>query len=136
MRHVVVGGYAIAVHAQPLATKDLDVFIDRSPNHARALHAALADFGARLDDKTPEDFERPHSILRLGVPPVCVDILQSIDAIALVTVWEASAEYVVEGFRARYISAEHLIVNKLASGRPQDLADVEAVLQAQPAKSK
>jgi hypothetical protein len=37
---------------------------------------------------------------------------------------------------ARYISAEHLIANKLASGRPQDLADVAAVRQAQSGKRK
>jgi hypothetical protein len=76
VRYVVVGGYALAVHAQPRATKDLDVFIDRRPEHT------------------------------------------------------------VGGFRARYISAEHLIANKLASGRPQDLADVAAVRQAQAANKK
>jgi predicted nucleotidyltransferase len=136
VRYVIVGGHAIAVHAQPRTTKDLDVFIDRRPDNAKAVYAALAAFGAPLGDTAPEDFEKPNSVLRLGVPPICVDILQNIDGIDFDSVWQASSEHTVDGFRARYISAEHLIVNKLASGRPQDLADVAAIRQAQSAKKK
>src|SRR5487761_2494847 len=121
VRHVVVGGYAIAVHAQPRATKDLDIFIDRSPENARAVYAALADFGAPLGDTKPEDFEKPTQILRLGVPPICVEIMQSIDGVDFHSAWQASSEHTVDGFTARYISAEHLIQNKLAAGRLQDL---------------
>jgi hypothetical protein len=134
VRYVVVGGYAIAVHAQPRATKDLDIFIDRRADNAKAVYAALAAYGAPLGDTAPEDFEKPNSVLRLGVPPICVDILPSIDGIDFDSVWQASSEHTVDGFRARYISAEHLIQNKLASGRPQDLADVAAIRQAQAAK--
>jgi Nucleotidyl transferase of unknown function (DUF2204) len=133
---VVVGGHALAVHAQPRATKDLDIFIDRRPDNAKAIFAALAAYGAPLQDTTPEDFENPNSILRLGVPPICVDILQKIDGVDFDSVWQSSSEHTVDGFRARYISAEHLIANKLASGRPQDLADVAAVRQAQATKKK
>jgi predicted nucleotidyltransferase len=136
VRYVVVGGHALAVHAQPRATKDLDIFIDRRPDNAKAIYAALAAYGAPLGDTTSEDFEKPNSILRLGVPPICVDILQNIDGVDFDSVWHASSEHTVDGFRARYISAEHLIKNKLASGRLQDLADVEAIQKAQAAKRK
>jgi predicted nucleotidyltransferase len=136
VRYVVVGGHALAVHAQPRATKDLDIFIDRRPDNAKAVFAALAAYGAPLQDTTPEDFENPNSILRLGVPPICVDILQKIDGVDFDSVWQSSSEHTVDGFRARYISAEHLIANKLASGRPQDLVDVAAVRQAQATKKK
>jgi hypothetical protein len=136
VRYVVVGGHAIAVHAQPRATKDLDVFIDRRPDNAQAVYEALAAYGAPLGNTTPEDFQNPDSILRLGVPPVCVDILQKIDGIDFDSVWRDSSEHTVDGVRARYISAEHLITNKLASGRPQDLADVAAIRQAQAAKKQ
>ena len=136
VRYVVVGGYAIAVHAQPRATKDLDVFIDRRADNAKAVYAALASYGAPLAGITPQDFENPASILRLGVPPIAVDILQSIDGVDFDSVWLASSEHTLNGFTARYISAEHLIQNKLASGRLQDLADVEAVRQAQVVKNR
>ena len=133
---MVVGGYAIAVHAQPRATKDLDVFIARTTDNAKAVYRALAAYGAPLSGITPDDFQNPSSILRLGVPPIAVDILQHIDGVDFESVWQASAEHTIDGFTARYISAEHLIMNKLASGRPQDLADVAAIRQAQAAKKK
>ncbi len=69
------------VYAQPRATKDLDIFIDKSSENAKAVYAALAEYGAPLADITPQDFENPRSILRLGVPPLAVDILQTIDGV-------------------------------------------------------
>jgi hypothetical protein len=60
VRYVVGGGHAIVVHAQPRATKDLDIFIDRRPDNAKATYATLAAFGAPLSGTTPEDFERPN----------------------------------------------------------------------------
>jgi hypothetical protein len=132
VKYVVVGGYAVFVHAQPRMTKDLDVFVESSPENARAVYAALAQFGAPLSDLSVEDFQNPSTVVRIGVPPICVDILQSIDGIDFETVFAGSAEYLVDGdLPTRYISAEHLIINKLASGRLQDLADVEAIQHQQ-----
>lgn len=134
VKHVVVGGYAVGVHAQPRVTKHLDVFIEMSEANALSIYAALSDFGAPLDSIRAEDFLKPTSIVRIGVPPICVDILQHIDGLNFEEVWQASSEYPVDGtLSTRYISADHLIINKLASGRPQDLADVEAIRHARAA---
>jgi hypothetical protein len=131
VKYVVVGGYAVFVHAQPRMTKDLDVFIESSPANAEAVYAALSQFGAPLHDITVEDFERPTTVVRVGVPPICVDILQSIDGLDFSKVYAGSIEYLIDDeIPARYISADDLITNKLASGSPQDLADVAAIRQA------
>jgi Nucleotidyltransferase of unknown function (DUF6036) len=45
VRFVIVGGHAVAVHAQPRHTEDLDVFVEPTPANARRLRAALAEFG-------------------------------------------------------------------------------------------
>lgn len=128
VKYVVVGGYAVFVHAQPRMTKDLDVFVESSPENAQAVFSALAQFGAPLADLSVGDFQNESNVVRIGVPPICVDILQRIDGIDFATVFAGSSEYLVDGdLPTRYISAEHLIVNKLASGRLQDLADVEAI---------
>ena len=119
---MVVGGYAVGVHAQPRTTKDLDIFIEISEANAAAVYAALADFGAPLETITPQDFLKPTSILRIGVPPVAVDILQQIDGVTFERAWKSCIEYRIDDeVVARYISADDLIVNKLASGRAQDL---------------
>ena len=137
VKYVVVGGYAVFVHAQPRMTKDLDVFIESSPANAKAVYTALSQFGAPLHDITVEDFERPTMVVRVGVPPICVDILQSIDGLDFPTVYAGSIEYRIDDeVPARYISADDLIANKLAAGRPQDLADVAAIRQARIAREK
>jgi Nucleotidyl transferase of unknown function (DUF2204) len=137
VKYMVVGGYAVGVHAQPRVTKDLDIFIEMSPSNASAVYAALAAFGAPMTGIAAEDFLEPNSVVRIGVPPVAVDILQYIDGVTFEQAWRSSAEYLVDDeIPARYISAEDLITNKLASGRLQDLADAAAVRQAQSAKPK
>jgi predicted nucleotidyltransferase len=137
VRYVIVGGYAVGVHAQPRVTKDLDVFIDATPANAEAVYSALTRFGAPLSDVQVTDFLIPASILRIGVPPICVEIMQQIDGVTFETAYAGSEEYLVDGdVPARYISAEHLILNKRTAGRLQDLADVEAVLRAQQLKKE
>src|SRR5665213_1377782 len=137
VKYIVIGGYAVGVHAQPRVTKDLDVWIELSQTNATAVYAALASFGAPLRDITVEDFLKPTSVVRIGVPPVAVDILQHIDGVTFEQAWPSSVEYVVDGeVPTRYISADDLITNKLASGRLQDLADVEAIRQARAALNR
>lgn len=71
------------------------------------------------------------------MPPVAVDILQQIDGVTFAQAWERCEECLIDDeVMARYISAEDLIANKLASGRPQDLADVAAIRQAQKARER
>jgi len=137
VKYMVVGGYAVGVHAQPRVTKDIDIFIEMSRENAEAVYAALAAFGAPLAGISAEDFLKPASVLRIGVPPVAVDILQHIDGVTFEEAWNHCAECMVDDeIPARYISADDLITNKLASGRPQDLADVAAIRQARAAQGR
>jgi hypothetical protein len=118
-------------------TKDLDVFIESSPVNALAIYQALAEFGAPLAEFTVEDFHTPTICARLGNPPYCFDILQQIAGIDFATVYANSEELLVDGdLPVRYISAADLITNKLATGRLQDLADVEAIRHRQRAVKK
>jgi hypothetical protein len=123
VKYVIIGGYAVFVHAQPRMTKDLDVFIESSPENARATYKALADFGAPLTTFTVADFADGRTIGRFGID--------------FATVYANSVSVLIDGeLPARSISAADLITNKLASGRPQDLADVAAIRQAQEATKK
>ncbi len=53
VKYLVVGAYAVAVHAQPRATKDLDILVNSDAENAKAVFAALTKFGAPLDSMTP-----------------------------------------------------------------------------------
>jgi hypothetical protein len=134
VRYVVVGGYAVSLHAQPRSTQDIDILIAAEPDNAAAVFAALRDFGAPLEGLTPTDFAEHGKFFRMGRAPVAVDILVDIDGVDFEQAWRNRVEATVDpgsGLKAFFISREDLIANKLASGRPQDLADAEALRNAE-----
>jgi hypothetical protein len=131
VEYLVVGGYAVGIHAEPRATKDLDLFIRSDIANSEAVYRALEMFGAPLAGLTPADFRNdPKCIFQIGQPPARVDILQSIDGIEFDEAWRDRTEVQLEGISTQAISAEHLIRNKLQSGRMRDLADAEAIREA------
>ncbi|HZD48166.1 MAG TPA: hypothetical protein VE178_05410 [Silvibacterium sp.] len=69
VKYLIVGSYAVIFHAQPRFTKDLDLFMKGDAANARAVHAALADFGAPLREIDPEDFADCRSFFRFGNDP-------------------------------------------------------------------
>ncbi len=133
VRYLVVGGYAVSYHAQPRFTKDLGLFIQADPANARAAYAALAEFGAALQGMRPEDFADPNSFFRFAREPEGFDILPSIPGVDFDAAWKKRIETAIDpatGLKANFISAEDLIAAKLPAGRPQDIADVDAIRKA------
>src|ERR1700679_1726725 len=131
VKYLVVGGYAVGVHSEPRATKDLDLFIRSETENSEAVYRALAEFGAPLASVTTADFrDDPNSVFQIGQPPARIDILQKIDGVDFDEAWQDRTETHVDGIFAPVISPKHLIQNKLASGRLRDLADVEAIREA------
>jgi predicted nucleotidyltransferase len=125
VKYLIVGGYAFGVHAEPRATKDLDIFIRSDEENSKALFQALAQYGAPLENLTPSDFT-DGTTFQIGQPPARIDILQRIDGITFDEAWENRIEGLVDGeVRAVVISRDDLIRNKLASGREQDILDVK-----------
>lgn len=137
VRYLVVGGYAYSFYAEPRATKDLDVFVDPTPENATAVFRALTDFGAPLAGMSAADFQDGKSWFQIGVALSRIDIIQRIDAIDFDAAWRSSEPgMAADDIPVRYISLEDLIRNKLAVGRPRDLVDVEDLRAAVAATSK
>jgi hypothetical protein len=137
VKYLIVGGYAVIFHAQPRFTRDIDLFIKADPANAQATYAALAAFGAPLDGVRPEDFAESGNFFRFGHDPHGFDILPDIPGVDFEAVWERRVEGIVDpanGLKAYFISAPDLIASKLASGRPQDIADAEAIRKAAEAR--
>lgn len=131
VKYLVVGGYAVGIHAEPRATKDLDLLIRADRENADRVYRALASFGAPLAGTRPEDFcTDPGSVYQIGQPPLRIDILQQIDGVTFDECWPDHEEVSLDDVSVHVISAAHLVQNKLASGRLQDLADVEALREA------
>lgn len=133
VRYLIVGGYAVIFHAQPRFTKDIDLFIKADLANARATYAALAAFGAPLQNIRPEAFADRGSFFRFGRDPRGFDILPDLPGVDFDAAWERRVEGVVDpesGLKAFFISRDDLIAAKLASGRIRDLADVEDIRAA------
>jgi predicted nucleotidyltransferase len=133
VEYLVVGGWAVGFYSDPRSTKDIDLFIRSGVKNSEAVFRALAEFGAPLAGLTPSDFrDSPTSIFQLGNEPARADILQGIDGVDFDEAWQRRVEFSLEGVSVYVISAKDLIQNKLASGRLRDLADVEAIREANP----
>jgi hypothetical protein len=132
VRYLVVGAHAVAFHARPRATKDLDVYVDPTPDNAERLLSAIrsffggADLGFSVKDVTELD-----TILQLGVAPVRIDLLSSLDGVeSFEQAWRQREDSRYGPVDTHYISLDDLISAKRSSGRDQDRADLEHLQRA------
>jgi hypothetical protein len=121
---LVVGAYALAAHGCPRATGDIDLWIRCNTDNSGKVWNALAKFGAPLQNIDPEEFSKPGIVFQIGVAPRRVDILTILDGLEFDDAWRERTEIEVDGIRLPIISKPHFILNKKASGRPKDLADI------------
>ena len=125
VRYLVVGGYAVALHGYPRYTKDLDVWVDMTPENAAKIVKALDQFGFSSLDVKASDFTVPNQMLHLGHPPRRIDILTTIPGVNFSECFTSYTTVDIEGVSVKFIDFENLKKNKKASGRHQDLADLE-----------
>ena len=125
VRYLVIGGYAVAFHGRPRYTKDLDVWIEVSEDNAQRIMQALKAFGFGALDVTVQDCLKPGQILQLGRPPHRIDLLSFADGVDFADCYATRVEADVDGVQMCFIDLERLKQNKRASGRPQDLADLD-----------
>ncbi len=125
VEYLIIGGYAVAFHAEPRFTKDLDILVRADQANARRVYQALRAFGAPLSGLTAQDFEQEKYWYQIGTPPVRVDILLSIEGVNFADAWTRRVESIIGDVPALFISKEDLIAAKTAAGRPQDLIDVQ-----------
>ena len=133
VKYLIVGAYAVSVYAQPRATKDLDLWIKPDASNAESVIAALRPFGVPVADLNSRDFAERGPFFRMGREPLAVDILTEIPGIEFDAAWLRRVVATVDAARdltANFISRDDLIAAKLASGRPQDIADAHALRQA------
>lgn len=127
VEYLVIGGYALAFHGAPRYTGDIDLFVRPDASNAPRILEALDKFGFGSTGVTAADFEKPGMVIRLGVPPLQVDLATSITGVT----WEEAFAGRVRGeygtVEVYFIGREEFIKNKKAIGRKKDLADLEAL---------
>jgi hypothetical protein len=124
-RFLIVGGYALSFHGPIRATKDLDLWVEATPENGPRVYSGLMDFGAPSDHFTPQDFCYPGTVLQLGVEPVRIDILTELTGLSFEEAWRDRAAGHFGNQCVFYISRDHFLKNKRSTGRPQDAVDAE-----------
>ena len=125
VEYLLIGGYAVGYHGYPRATADMDIWIARNPENAENVVTSLREFGFDLPDLSADLFLKEDVIVRMGVPPVRIELMTTISG---VTFQECYTERVVaelDGVQVSLISSKHLKINKKACGRHTDLNDLE-----------
>lgn len=97
------------------------------PTHENAAKVvqALAEFGFTGLDLQPEDFAQIGQVVQLGYPPNRIDIINSPDGVDFTESYNSRIEIEIENVKVNVINLDNLKKNKIASGRAQDIADVE-----------
>ncbi len=127
---LIIGGYALAVHGTPRFTKDLDVWVQPTPENAKRVWTALDAFGAPLLDLTLQDLSTPGIVFQMGLPPNRIDIITTIDGVEFQEAWEHRMSSAYGDQPVMVMGVDDLIRNKEATGRPQDRLDAETLRQA------
>jgi hypothetical protein len=125
VKYLLVGGWAVGLHGNPRATKDIDFLIAVDDKNLQKLKKTLSQFGAPTIEMT--HFKEPGNFFRMGRSPVQIDIISEASGISIKDCYKRRQMIDVEGIQIALISREDLIANKKASGRPQDLADAETL---------
>jgi hypothetical protein len=127
VRYLVVGGYAVALHGRPRYTKDLDIWVEPTPENAERMLRALEQFGFGSLNLRAADFLVPDQVIQLGVPPNRIDLLTTLVGVTFEACYAARQQTELSDVDVSFIDLENLKRNKRAAGRLQDLADVESL---------
>lgn len=125
VEYLLIGGYAVAYHGYPRATQDMDVWVAISPQNASRLVQVLRDFGFDSPELGNQLFLKQDSIVRMGVPPMRIEIATSISGVSFDECYQARIVEEIEGVPVNIISLKHLKKNKQSAGRHRDLDDLE-----------
>ena len=103
----------------------MDIWIAVSSQNATRVMAALVEFGFRVDDVPVALFTEPGRIVRMGIPPMRLEIVTTISGVDFASCYARRASAVVDGVAVNIIGLDDLKTNKKASGRHKDLNDLE-----------
>jgi predicted nucleotidyltransferase len=125
VEYLLIGGYAVGYHGYPRATAGLDVWIATTRANATRVAQALREFGFDLPQLTPDLFLEKDKVIRMGLPPLRIEILTTISGVMFTECYRRREVVDLGGVLVSIISLSDLKANKRAAARHQDLSDLE-----------
>lgn len=122
---LVAGAHALAFHARPRFTEDIDLFLRRSKENAARVRLALDEFGFGLTDEAEARLsDDPRGMIVLGRKPNQVDLLNFLDGVDFDAAWHRRAEGKLGEIDVAFLSLEDYVSTKRATGRAKDIDDL------------
>lgn len=125
VEYLLVGGYAVGHYGYPRTTGDMDIWIAATPSNAEKVVQVLRQFGFSAASVKLDMFSTPDQIVRLGIPPICIDVITGASGIEFAECYARRNVRPIDGIEINIIHPDDLKQNKKASGRPKDLNDLE-----------
>ncbi|MDO9348233.1 MAG: hypothetical protein Q7T47_03025, partial [Anaerolineales bacterium] len=117
VEYLLIGDYAVGYHGYPRATGDMDIWIAIHPQNAEKVVTVLREFGFDLPELSVELFLKENQIIRMGVPPVKIDITTTISGVQFDECYAKRIVDILDDVQVNLINLNHLKANKKASGR-------------------
>ena len=127
VEYLLTGGYAVGYHGYPRATGDMDIWVNPTRENAARIVRVLIAFGFSPDIVSAAPFMRPHQIVRMGVPPVRIELLTTLSGVDFEACYARRVVDTVDEVEVQILSLNDLKVNKQAAGRPKDRGDLESL---------
>ena len=125
VKYLIIGGYAVNIHGYPRFTGDIDFWIDNDAENAKRACDTIRQFGFDDHGLTPETFQRPNVLIRMGVIPYMIEIHTAVSGIRFNECYPQRIVKEIEGIPVDVIDLKNLIKYKRASGKHRDLDDIE-----------
>jgi hypothetical protein len=125
VQYLLVGGYAVGYYGYPRATGDMDIWIAVDNDNAEKTSKTLIEFGMSQNEVTKELFLEHNKIIRIGFPPVRIEIITGASGISFQDCYNRKKIVVIDDIEINIISLNDLKINKQASARHKDLEDLE-----------
>ena len=135
-KYLVVGGMAVIYYGYPRFTGDIDFWIEKTPENAKAVFNAIIEFGMSSLKLKIEDFLKKDNIIQLGFEPNRIDILTDLHTVNFNECYVKRKDEKIKNFIVPFINIGDLINSKLIANRPQDLADVYKLQKIQSKRKK
>ena len=125
VEYLLIGGYAVSYHGYPRTTADIDIWVAIQKENAEKLVTVLREFGFDAPQLTADLFLRQNQIIRMGNPPMRIELLTTISGVGFKACYSERIIDVIDDVEVQIINLEHLKCNKQASGRQKDLDDLK-----------
>ena len=125
VEYLLIGGYAVGYYGYPRATADIDIWVATTHANAEKLVAVVREFGFNLPQLSPELFSERDKVIRMGVPPLRIELITTISGVAFADCYPERIIDTLDGIEVNLIDLQNLKLNKQASRRHKDLDDLE-----------